>query len=286
MSLFCPDGLLGRYMIEMNKGIYVWLAKIFHHYYTIPKAIKHVKKKSSSMSYPETGSEALSKTEEDIVIAQLDKMFKNCDFCARVNVRNLIEIVRSGRFCSQTENTGTSNGTFDPKLRKKFSVEQYGCLINEKYGYACSFSKEMKKVREGTIEQYGNIIINFKRSSVDGKMTYYLGDSLAAKSRNVTMHSGQIYTHLGVVGGMHCGTTLSGSLILTYQEILEVAKMGSIDPFDYVGERNYLEIQFLGSLNISDISSIGFLHREDYDDLPLDVRKRLRGSNISVVFRM
>ena len=204
-------------------------------------------------------------------------MLKNCDKCQRVKFHNLESIISSGQILSQTEGVRTSNGTYDPEMRREFSIHQYGRNMNEKYGYACLFSEEVNGKREGSINIYGNIILRFKPESVEDKITYFLGDTLAAKKYNFD-------TRPGVVGTENRETSLSASMHLNNQQILEVAKNGSMDPYDYVGERNYLEIQILGSLSLDDVSSIAFLEHEDYNNLSDDMKDILRKKEIELVF--
>ena len=221
--------------------------------------------------------ESLLQDEIGIITEQVGKMLKNCDKCQRVKFHNLESIISSGQILSQTEGVRTSNGTYDPEMRREFSIHQYGRNMNEKYGYACLFSEEVNGKREGSINIYGNIILRFKPESVEDKITYFLGDTLAAKKYNFD-------TRPGVVGTENRETSLSASMHLNNQQILEVAKNGSMDPYDYVGERNYLEIQILGSLSLDDVSSIAFLEHEDYNNLSDDMKDILRKKEIELVF--
>jgi hypothetical protein len=153
--------------------------------------------------------------------------------------------------------------------------------MNEKSGYACLFNDEISNGGKEILSKYGEIIVNFKKESVEGKMTYYLGDSLAAYTNKDRGED----PHLGVVGGKNGGTTLSGALVIWNQDVLTAANNCEMDPFAYVADNGYLEVQFLGDLSVDDIASIGFLDAKDYDNLPVELKEFLKQKNIDVVIR-
>ena len=208
----------------------------------------------------------------------------------RMRESGLEGLIESGKFYSQTESKDVqSNGSYVPELRKEYSEYHFGSVMNEKFGYACLFEKEMQELKpekemndedKRKIDNYGDIVINFKKSSLEGKMTYYLGDSGAAFE-----HRKNENPQLGVVGSEGQKTTLSGALVKSNQELLEVAKNdNTLDPFVYVSENGYLEVQILGDLSIDDVASIGFPDKDTYNKLSDLQQEELKKRNIDIVF--
>ena len=250
----------------------------------VARALGKVREESVQIDYfQREGRDALSEQERTTIERQLDRVFAECDYCIRINADALEGVCDKGEFYSQTVMgyEEMTKVTKNPGLRKEFSEHHYGQVMNEKFGYAGRFLNEMEKEEHEHLNKYGDIIVSFKKESVEGKMTYYLGDSLASYRYRAFEDP-----HLGIVGGEKGGTTLSGMVgNKYYQDILEPAEKGEMDPFAYVGDNSYLEIQYLGRLRLQDIESIGFLDENSYHNLAPEAKRLLAQNNIDVVIR-
>ena len=254
-------------------------------------AIERVSENATDYSkYKEGNPDFITAEEQAFLTDKLDEVFKNCDYCMRMRERGLKGLIESGKFYSQTENKDVqSNGSYAPELRKEYSEHHFGSVMNEKFGYACLFEKEMQELKpekemkdedKREIDKYGDIVINFKKSSLEGRMAYYLGDSGAAFVQRKNENP-----QLGVVGSEGQKTTLSGALFKSNQELLEVAKNdNTLDPFAYVSDKGYLEVQILGGLGIDDVQSIGFPNEDAYNKLSDLQKEELKKRNINIVF--
>ena len=187
----------------------------------------------------------LSDAEWDAATAALQDYVDNGEISTRVGQRQLQLIINNGRFKTQFE-TGTSNGIFDPSVRKGYESMMFGFPrelpheVRPVYGYIAPLG-EVPSPQQGP-HQYGNIKVVLK-DSVRQRTTVTVGDSLsfdkqlpspALKVDRYSWHPHTIQGDVAIAGNPAAA-------------LLERSTR-------YSG--GYVEAQIHGGLNVTDISRI------------------------------
>ena len=196
----------------------------------------------------------LSRTDQMYLQGQLQQLFAQNDFGMRIR-SELLERVLGSHFKSQFE-TNSSQGSLDQYSRNRAAENMFGvdtstlkASEHEKYGYLVSRDKAAA-MENYMASQYGDAVIRFKREAVIDRLTYTVGDSLFDATRNQ------------LVAGSVKNTSITGFAgdITDYLQRVRASEsyVGSAETWASKVAYDYLELQYHGTLTMSDVASVTF----------------------------
>ena len=189
----------------------------------------------------------------------LKKVIDNSAYSMRFRSANIDKLIESGRFMNQFE-TGTSGGTLNAKYRRQATNQLFGLSGKrlkkpefEKYGYFGN--KDAYKdfaynlTSYNGVFQYGDVIIHFKKDKVANKTTFTVNNSLGpAVSKKVVADNPNRPNLVGIDNRV-------------LKEKVDLLKTGKIETPEEASKAlgvRYLEVQYHGDVNLSDVSSMYF----------------------------
>ena len=189
----------------------------------------------------------------------LKKVIDNSAYSMRFRSANIDKLIESGRFMNQFE-TGTSGGTLNAKYRRQATNQLFGLSGKrlkkpefEKYGYFGN--KDAYKdfaynlTRGNGVFQYGDVIIHFKKDKVANKTTFTVNNSLGPA------------VHQELVADNPNRPNLVSINKRFLKETVDLLKTGKIETPEEASKAlgvRYLEAQYHGDVNLSDVSSMYF----------------------------
>lgn len=189
----------------------------------------------------------------------LKTLIDNGDFCMRIEEGTLKTIINSNdkRFKTQME-IGISGGAYNPEVRKKATEILFGAdsskISNfsfEKYGFLTEKDKSITFLN-GDADDYGNIIIQFKKENLFNRTTYTVGDSL----NNISNKS------LILAGKVSEPSVCAVPLDKFTNNIIQASKdfnnnlINNISKFCEKSMVDYIELQYHGELTLNDIEAV------------------------------
>ena len=189
----------------------------------------------------------------------LKKVIDNSAYSMRFRSANIDKLIESGRFMNQFE-TGTSGGTLNAKYRRQATNQLFGLSGKrlkkpefEKYGYFGN--KDAYKdfaynlTSYNGVFQYGDVIIHFKKDKVANKTTFTVNNSLGpAVSKKLVADNPNKPNLVGIDNRV-------------LKEKVDLLKTGKIETPEEASKAlgvRYLEVQYHGDVNLSDVSSMYF----------------------------
>lgn len=189
----------------------------------------------------------------------LKKVIDNSAYSMRFRSANIDKLIESGRFMNQFE-TGTSGGTLNAKYRRQATNQLFGLSGKrlkkpefEKYGYFGN--KDAYKdfaynlTSYNGVFQYGDVIIHFKKDKVANKTTFTVNNSLGpAVSKKLVADNPNRPNLVGIDNRV-------------LKEKVDLLKTGKIETPEEASKAlgvRYLEVQYHGDVNLSDVSSMYF----------------------------
>lgn len=189
----------------------------------------------------------------------LKKVIDNSAYSMRFRSANIDKLIESGRFMNQFE-TGTSGGTLNAKYRRQATNQLFGLSGKrlkkpefEKYGYFGN--KDAYKdfaynlTSYNGVFQYGDVIIHFKKDKVANKTTFTVNNSLGpAVSKKLVADNPNRPNLVGIDNRV-------------LKETVDLLKTGKIETPEEASKAlgvRYLEVQYHGDVNLSDVSSMYF----------------------------
>lgn len=192
----------------------------------------------------------------------LKTLIDNGDFCMRVDKNSLENIIADKRFKTQIE-TGISGGAYNPDLRKKATEILFGADSSkipnnayEKYGFLTGKDKSITFL-DGEAENYGNIIVQFKKENLFDRTTYTVGDSLNNISNGSLLFAGKISNPsvCAIPQDDFTGKIIEASIKFNSNESknhIEFCKDSMVE---------YIELQYHGELSFNDVETIYYQGR-------------------------
>lgn len=189
----------------------------------------------------------------------LKKVIDNSVYSMRFRSANIDKLIESGRFMNQFE-TGTSGGLVNAKYRRQATNQLFGLSGKrlkkpefEKYGYFGNKDAYKDFVYNLTsyngVFQYGDVIIHFKKDKVANKTTFTVNNSLGpAVSKKLVADNPNRPNLVGIDNRV-------------LKEKVDLLKTGKIETPEEASKAlgvRYLEVQYHGDVNLSDVSSMYF----------------------------
>ena len=189
----------------------------------------------------------------------LKKVIDNSAYSMRFRSANIDKLIESGKFMNQFE-TGTSGGTLNAKYRRQATNQLFGLSGKrlkkpefEKYGYFGNKDAYKDFVYNLTsyngVFQYGDVIIHFKKDKVANKTTFTVNNSLGpAVSKKLVADNPNRPNLVGIDNRV-------------LKEKVDLLKTGKIETPEEASKAlgvRYLEVQYHGDVNLSDVSSMYF----------------------------
>lgn len=202
---------------------------------------------------------------DDFMEKATEKIIENSDFKMRIDGK-VLEKVLDGGFKTQFE-TGTSGGTLSGSSRTKAANKLFGKGAgdvgkhdHEKYGYLGS-KDDKYDFEHGKTDQYGGLIIRFKRENVADRTTYTMEDSLGPG-----MYGSLVAAKVGKPS-LSAADALTADAYDEYAKIYKGTKTydGTKAAENYTIASRYMEAQYHGKLGADDIDSITFKSQYDAD---------------------
>ena len=189
----------------------------------------------------------------------LKKVIDNSAYSMRFRSANIDKLIESGRFMNQFE-TGTSGGTLNAKYRRQATNQLFGLSGKrlkkpefEKYGYFGN--KDAYKdfaynlTSYNGVFQYGDVIIHFKKDKVANKTTFTVNNSLGpAVSKKVVADNPNRPNLIGI----------DNRVLKKTVDLLKTGKIETPEEASKALGVRYLEVQYHGDVNLSDVSSMYF----------------------------
>lgn len=189
----------------------------------------------------------------------LKKVIDNSAYSMRFKSANIDKLIESGKFMNQFE-TGTSGGTVNTKYRRQATNQLFGLSGKrlkksefEKYGYFGNKDAIKDYTHNSTswggVGQYGDVIIHFAKDKVANKTTFTVNNSLGPA----------VYQEL--VADNPNRPNLVGIDKELLKETVDMLKTGKIETPEEASKAlgvRYLEAQYHGDVNLSDVSSMYF----------------------------
>lgn len=189
----------------------------------------------------------------------LKKVIDNSAYSMRFRSANIDKLIESGRFMNQFE-TGTSGGTLNAKYRRQATNQLFGLSGKrlkkpefEKYGYFGN--KDAYKdfaynlTSYNGVFQYGDVIIHFKKDKVANKTTFTVNNSLGpAVSKKVVADNPNRPNLVGI----------DNRVLKKTVDLLKTGKIETPEEASKALGVRYLEVQYHGDVNLSDVSSMYF----------------------------
>lgn len=189
----------------------------------------------------------------------LKKVIDNSAYSMRFRSANIDKLIESGRFMNQFE-TGTSGGTLNAKYRRQATNQLFGLSGKrlkkpefEKYGYFGN--KDAYKdfaynlTSYNGVFQYGDVIIHFKKDKVANKTTFTVNNSLGpAVSKKVVADNPNRPNLVGI----------DNRVLKKTVDLLKAGKIETPEEASKALGVRYLEVQYHGDVNLSDVSSMYF----------------------------
>lgn len=193
----------------------------------------------------------------------LKKVIDNSAYSMRFKYAYIDKLIESGKFMNQFE-TGTSGGTLNAKYRRQATQQLFGLQGKrlkknefEKYGYfgdKNAFKDFLHSSKQyGSVDQYGDIIIHFDRDKVSNRTTFTVNNSLGPA----------VYKRVVADNPNH--PNLLGIDKRFLKETVEILQKGDIQTPEQASKAlgvRYLEAQYHGDVNLSDVSSMYFTKNE------------------------
>ena len=223
-------------------------------------------------------TEIMKPKNKETVEKALKTLIDNGDFCMRVNKNSLENIIEDKRFKTQIE-TGISGGTYNPDLRKKATEILFGADSSkipnnayEKYGFLTEKDKSITFLN-GDADNYGNIIVQFKKENLFNRTTYTIGDSLNNISNKSLIFAGKVSepSVCAVPLDKFTNTIIQASKDFNNNSINTISKFCEKSMVDYI------ELQYHGELTFNDIEIIHY-----QDSIDENLKKSLEKSGIKV----
>lgn len=193
----------------------------------------------------------------------LKKVIDNSAYSMRFKYANIDKLIESGKFMNQFE-TGTSGGTLNAKYRRQATNQLFGLSGKrlkksefEKYGYFGNKDAIKDYTHNSTswggVSQYGDVIIHFVKDKVANKTTFTVNNSLGpAVSKKLVADNPN-------------RPNLVGINKKSLKETVDLLKTGKIETPEEASKAlgvRYLEAQYHGDVNLSDVSSMYFTKNE------------------------
>lgn len=202
-------------------------------------------------------TEIMKPKNKETVEKALKTLIDNGDFCMRVDKNSLENIIEDKRFKTQIE-TGILGGAYNPDLRKKATEILFGADSSkipnnayEKYGFLTGKDKSITFL-DGEAENYGNIIVQFKKENLFDRTTYTVGDSLNNISNGSLLFAGKISNPsvCAIPQDDFTGKIIEASIKFNSNESknhIEFCKDSMVE---------YIELQYHGELSFNDVETI------------------------------
>lgn len=238
--------------------------------YPIPSTLKNLRPNIEKYRKGEKFQEYLGEVEKAIADSNMKptviedamkNLINNNDFGMRVDSDILDQILKDGRFMNQME-VGSSNGAFNPRLRKEashylFGTENYSTLPAkefEKYGYLVD-RNYARDLGQSEAAQYGNIIVNFKKENLFNRTTLTMDDSLSQGLAGKVVATPVSNPSTEALNRWQLADKTN--LIKTVEKFASSEMTSPIDFFTCEGMfGRYIELQYHGELAVSDIESV------------------------------
>ena len=189
----------------------------------------------------------------------LKKVIDNSAYSMRFRSANIDKLIESGKFMNQFE-TGTSGGTINTKYRRQATNQLFGLSGKrlkksefEKYGYFGNKDAIKDYTHNSTswggVGQYGDVIIHFAKDKVANKTTFTVNNSLGPA------------VYQGLVADNPNRPNLVGIDKELLKKTVDLLKAGKIETPEEASKAlgvRYLEVQYHGDVNLSDVSSMYF----------------------------
>lgn len=189
----------------------------------------------------------------------LKKVIDNSAYSMRFKSANIDKLIESGKFMNQFE-TGTNGGLVNAKYRRQATNQLFGLSGKrlkksefEKYGYFGNKDAFKDYTHNSTswggVGQYGDVIIHFAKDKVANKTTFTVNNSLGPA----------VYQEL--VADNPNRPNLVGIDKELLKETVDLLKSGNIKTPEEASKAlgvRYLEAQYHGDVNLSDVSSMYF----------------------------
>lgn len=188
----------------------------------------------------------------------MKNLFRRNTYRARVPSHEVLESIVLDRFKNQLE-TQTSGGVLNPSVRRRVSNYLFGTDMEadpkayEVYGYlgAKDFAKDIEV--SPRVNQYGYFSIEFKDKTVKDRTTFTIGDSLdTAFAGNSSVPSRVSSPTIAALPSYEMEVV---DRYASY-DIKELPEMADLDEFFYDFEGAYVELQFHGGIDATDIAAI------------------------------
>lgn len=189
----------------------------------------------------------------------LKKVIDNSAYSMRFRSANIDKLIESGRFMNQFE-TGTSGGTLNAKYRRQATNQLFGLSGKrlkkpefEKYGYFGN--KDAYKdfaynlTSYNGVFQYGDVIIHFKKDKVANKTTFTVNNSLGPAVSKKLVADNPNRPNL---------VSIDKRFLKEKVDLLKTGKIETPEEASKALGVRYLEVQYHGDVNLSDVSSMYF----------------------------
>ena len=189
----------------------------------------------------------------------LKKIIDNSAYSMRFRSANIDKLIESGRFMNQFE-TGTSGGLVNVKFRRQATNQLFGLSGKrlkkpefEKYGYFGN--KDAYKdfaynlTSYNGVFQYGDVIIHFKKDKVTNKTTFTVNNSLGPAVSKKLVADNPNRPNL---------VSIDNRVLKKTVDLLKTSKIETPEEASKTLGVRYLEVQYHGDVNLSDVSSMYF----------------------------
>lgn len=204
-------------------------------------------------------------TDDEIKVSSkvLKKVIDNSAYSMRFKYANIDKLIESGKFMNQFE-TGTSGGTLNAKYRRQATKQLFGLSGKrlkksefEKYGYFGNKDAIKDYTHNSTswggVGQYGDVIIHFVKDKVANKTTFTVNNSLGPAVSKKLVADNPNRPNLVSIDKRFLKETV---------DLLKTGKIETPEEASKVLGVRYLEAQYHGDVNLSDVSSMYFTKNE------------------------
>lgn len=237
---------------------------------SIPSLQNYGKHSRDWESYLKYKFASLTNREIHMVNDFMKEFINNNDFCMRVPSRVLKTIIDDGRFKNQFE-TKSSRGLLDYEVRKKATKALFDSNIAklkdsefEKYGYLGPKDTTFDYLQaKHQADYYGRIRVTFKKSSLQKRTTFTIGDSLGRALRTAIVAGDVNNPGIGGIENRKVSRIITGLKDLKEKGTLtKIAADFNSTMVELFGGPFYVELQYHGEVTTKDIEKISIPQTE------------------------
>ena len=185
---------------------------------------------------------------------------------AKVPDLDILDSILDTHFKNQFE-TGTSGGINDPGKRKDITSKLFGLSNNEvnalaprefeKYGYLISNDLKDELIGFNATSHYGDVVVTFKKETMNHRTTFTLGDSLNQTSGDVV---GVPITDPSIAAHSKSSLKMAADPDTLIGRMNEDIVDNVNDPGQamHLSGFEYAELQFHGEITANDIEKVAF----------------------------